>query len=132
MVRRAFFTSPPMKDVSSKPEKAKHNADQRLIVPSVSSRGRRLAGAKLVAEPTVASDTAPATISRKAGIQFETPPRICSHRPAPSPRRFRPRQNASPPMTKIVEKDRLSASGIAEGPNTITAFAATNSRSEGK
>ena len=31
IVRRAFFTSLPTKDVSSKPEKAKHSADHRLI-----------------------------------------------------------------------------------------------------
>src|SRR4029079_665156 len=132
IVRRAFFTSPPTKDVSSKPEKAKHSADHRLIVPSVSSCGSRFAGAKLVAEPTVASATMPATISRKAGIQFETPPTIWSHRPAPRPSRFRPRQNARPPRTKIVEKVRLSASVVADGPNTTRTLAAMKSSRDGK
>src|SRR3990172_2325428 len=105
IVRRAFLTSPPTNDVISKPENAKHIADQRLRVPSASAPtgGTRLAGLNEVADPNQTNATAPAPMSRPAGIHVPALPMFCSHLPTLSPITLMPMQSQSPTRTYSTE-----------------------------
>ena len=74
-----------MNDVISKPENAKHIADQRPIVSSSAPCGTMDSEVNGVADPNRASATAPQAISSPAGIQTPALPAFCSHFPVRRP-----------------------------------------------
>ncbi len=130
IVRSGSTISWPMSDVISKPENAKHIADQRPIVSSRSPRGTIVRAVNGVADPNFTSATNPHATSTPTGIQTPRLPAFCSHLPRLRPMTLIHAAAQMPASTNATEYQRLPPSA-SQWP-IAAKFAAPNSSSDGK
>jgi hypothetical protein len=132
IVRRGFLISCPTNAVSSKPEKAKHIADQSPSVSSIAPRGTMFWPVNGVADPKRASAIAAHPISSPAGIQTPKVPKFWSHFPVRRPMMLSPAAIQMPASTNATAYQRLAASPCQRSPPIAAKFAAPKSSTDGK
>src|SRR5512144_1454230 len=132
MARRGFLISWPTKEVTSRPENAKHMADHSASVSMpVVVRGTSAAPVNDVADPNFASATAPAPISMPAGTHTPIVPQFWIHFPVRRPTMLMMTVSQMPRRTKRMAYDALSLSASYRAPPMASAFEAANSSSDG-
>ncbi len=121
-----------MSDEISKPENAKHIADQRETVSSRLPRGTMECAVKGVADPKRANAKAPHPINSPTGSQTPRLPAFCSHFPSRSPMMLMPAAIQIPASTKTTEYQRAVPIACHRSPPIAAKFAAPKSSTEGK
>src|SRR3954468_22813004 len=132
MVRSGSLISCPISEVISKPEKAKHIADQSDTVSSSAPRGTIVAAVNGVADPKRVNARRPQPINKPAGIHTPRLPAFCSHLPQRRPMMLMPAAIQIPTRTNSTEYHRDSPSGCQAPPPIAARLAAPNSSREGK